>query len=84
MNEEKLSLLGNQGGHSLGNIIFIFALSALYILAVTFNGLSGSGSSSLFRSSVGEISNKYELDVTPAGWTFSIWVWFQKLIYIRF
>ena len=74
MDQEKLSLLGSQGGHSLVTIFCIFVLLALYILAITFNGLSGSGDSSLFTSSVGDISNKYELDVTPAGWTFSIWV----------
>ena len=80
MHQEKLSLLGSRvkenalGGHKLINIICIFVLLALYILALTFNGLSGSGSSSLFMSSVGGVSNKYELDVTPAGWTFSIWV----------
>lgn len=27
----------------------------------------------IFKSSTGDISDKYYLDVTPAGWTFSIW-----------
>ena len=28
---------------------------------------------SIFKSTVGEVSNKYFLDITPAGWAFTIW-----------
>ena len=73
MNVEKLSLLGKRG-HSCANILCIVVLSVLFIPVAVFNGFAGSGNASLFYSRTGDISNKYELDVTPAGWTFSIWV----------
>merc|ERR1711997_1120126 len=38
-----------------------------------FNALAGSGNSTFFNTVTGNISDKYELDTTPAGWTFSIW-----------
>lgn len=39
-----------------------------------FNGLSAAGpSSGLFKSTIGNQSRKYYNEITPAGWTFSIW-----------
>jgi len=49
-----------------------------FIITVTFNGLAGSGSSDIFQSTVGNLSRKYELNISPAGFTFSIW----SVIYI--
>merc|ERR1712032_985808 len=45
-----------------------------------FNGLAGSGAGvpSIFYSTVGDISDIFELFITPAGFTFSIW----SLIYL--
>ena len=37
-----------------------------------------SGSSDIFVSTVGNLSDKYDLSFTPAGFTFSIW----SIIYI--
>lgn len=46
-----------------------------FVLTAIFNGLAGSGAGvpSVFYSTVGDISDKYELFITPAGFTFSIW-----------
>lgn len=56
-------------------VISLAPLSAVALLLVfIFNGLSTSnGAPDLFNSSVGDISDKYSTDVTPAGYTFSIW-----------
>ena len=45
-----------------------------FVITATFNGLAGSGKfPSIFYSTVGDLSDKYDLDITPAGFTFSIW-----------
>jgi len=46
-----------------------------FVLTAIFNGLAGSGAGvpSVFYPTVGDISDKYELFITPAGFTFSIW-----------
>jgi len=50
------------------------ALTAVaYVLMVIFNGLGGAGYKGLFNQNVGQVSNKYSLYITPAGWAFSIW-----------
>jgi hypothetical protein len=60
--------------HKCVNILAIICVSLCFIVTVIFNALAGSGNSTFFNSVTGNISDKYELDVTPAGWTFSIWV----------
>ena len=65
-------------GHNLANLIGIGLTVVLYVLAVIFNALSGIGGFSIFKSTVADLSDKYLLDITPAGWAFSIW----GLIYI--
>merc|ERR1712131_34732 len=46
-----------------------------FIITAIFNALAGSGAAlgSIFLSSVGNISDVYQMDITPAGFTFSIW-----------
>ena len=60
--------------HNVINILGIIGVSVCFLLTVVFNALAGSGNSTFFNTVTGNISNKYELDTTPAGWTFSIWV----------
>jgi len=55
------------------NVLGIVVLIICFIVTVIFNGLAGSGNSAIFNSVTGNISDKYQLDTTPAGWTFSIW-----------
>ena len=61
-------------GHKCINILGIIGLTICFILTAIFNALAGSGNKTFFNSVTGNISDKYELDTTPAGWTFSIWV----------
>ncbi|KAM4623288.1 uncharacterized protein ACJ7VT_004382 [Polymixia lowei] len=51
----------------------IVVLSVLFfITALVVNALAGTGKGP-FHSSTGNVSARYETDITPAGWTFSIW-----------
>ncbi|KAG8571378.1 hypothetical protein GDO81_011620 [Engystomops pustulosus] len=60
-------------------LITLICLSFIsYIVTVVFNALSAVSQSGLFITTASNISGKYPLDVTPAGWTFSIW----SVIYI--
>lgn len=53
-------------------LVIVTAVSLLVVFA--FNGLAAaSGGSGIFLNSTGDISDKYYLEITPAGWTFSIW-----------
>ncbi|KAJ8383300.1 hypothetical protein AAFF_G00222360 [Aldrovandia affinis] len=55
--------------------IMVIVLSVLvFIIAMIFNALAGTGSKNgPFQQSTGNVSNKYETEITPSGWTFSIW-----------
>ncbi|KPP56657.1 hypothetical protein Z043_125708 [Scleropages formosus] len=55
--------------------VAVLALAALaFCVTVAINALAGSGSKGgPFHQSTGNVSAKYETDITPAGWTFSIW-----------
>jgi len=61
--------------HKTNNIVCIVCSVATFILTAAFNALAGSGAGvpDVFYSTVGDISDKYELYITPAGFTFSIW-----------
>jgi len=61
--------------HNLVNIGFILSCVGTFILTTAFNALGGSGAGvpDVFYATVGDISDKYELFITPAGFTFSIW-----------
>ncbi|XP_053316218.1 uncharacterized protein LOC128483922 [Spea bombifrons] len=60
--------------HSILKIILIFLAFAVYIVMVAFNAGAGSGLlKAVFTQTVGNISNKFNTDFTPSGWTFMIW-----------
>ncbi|XP_023696964.2 uncharacterized protein [Paramormyrops kingsleyae] len=65
----------------------VIAASVLFFLVtIIFNGLAGSGRGP-FSQSTGNVSAQYDTEITPAGWTFSIWgviyAWLSAmLIYI--
>ncbi|XP_062377580.1 uncharacterized protein LOC134066305 isoform X2 [Sardina pilchardus] len=60
-------------GHRIGRFTIILASMAIYIVAIVLNILAGPGFSP-FTNSTGNISAKYDTDITPSGWTFSIWI----------
>ena len=55
--------------HSRLNLGLILATAASFLLMIIFNALAGSGAGvgSVFISTVGNISDKYQLYITPAG-----------------
>ncbi|XP_046345886.1 uncharacterized protein LOC124128680 [Haliotis rufescens] len=44
-----------------------------FILTAAFNGLASDTSIGVFLNSTGDISDVFYIEITPAGWTFSIW-----------
>merc|ERR1712086_842365 len=64
--------------HKILNLIGIVSIAVAFVTSVIFNALAGSGSSDILVSTVGNLSDKYDLSFTPAGFTFSIW----SIIYI--
>ncbi|XP_056149520.1 uncharacterized protein si:dkey-29d8.3 [Lampris incognitus] len=53
--------------------VIVIVLSAVFYVAVlVVNALAGTGTAP-FHSTTGNVSGRYETDITPAGWTFSIW-----------
>jgi len=71
----KLSELGGKSSHNIPTIVTLLLSVVVYVVAVIFNGLNGSGKlvPQLFQGTVGDLSDKYDLPITPAGFTFSIW-----------
>ncbi|XP_064642304.1 uncharacterized protein LOC135496750 [Lineus longissimus] len=65
---------GRQGHSVLGIILIVGAAVAFFITAI-FNGAASSFGKDLglFLNSTADISDIYSLDITPAGWVFSIW-----------
>lgn len=56
-------------------VALIIVNAVVYTVVALINGLAGAsfGTSGLFLNSTGDISYKYYLEITPSGWTFSIW-----------
>ncbi|KAG8584096.1 hypothetical protein GDO81_008682 [Engystomops pustulosus] len=60
--------------HNIFKIILIFLTLAVYIVMVAFNAGAGSGlMKDVFLQRVGNLSDKFNTNITPAGWTFMIW-----------
>jgi len=70
-----MSSVDKASGHNYLNLSLIVCSILSFILTTVFNGLAGSGAGvpTIFYSTVGNLSDKYQLYITPAGWTFSIW-----------
>ncbi|XP_070830782.1 uncharacterized protein [Chaetodon trifascialis] len=56
----------------LPRIVLIIVCTAVFIAVLVVNALAGAGRGP-FRYSTGNVSALYPTDITPAGWTFSIW-----------
>jgi len=61
--------------HNFVNFGLIWSCVGTFILTTAFNALGGSGAGvpDVFYATVGDISDKYQLFITPAGVTFAIW-----------
>ncbi|XP_034468997.1 uncharacterized protein si:dkey-29d8.3 [Hippoglossus hippoglossus] len=57
---------------SLFRILVILLCAVVFVGVLIVNALAGAGKA-FFSSSTGNVSVRYETEITPAGWTFSIW-----------
>ncbi|XP_056599708.1 uncharacterized protein si:dkey-29d8.3 [Triplophysa dalaica] len=53
-------------------IVLIILSQVAYIATLFINALAGSGKGP-FTHKTGNVSSRYDTEITPAGWTFSIW-----------
>ncbi|XP_026794068.3 uncharacterized protein si:ch211-161h7.5 [Pangasianodon hypophthalmus] len=60
------------GAHSIARIATIVVSVVVYIAGITLNILSARGTGP-FLMTTGNISDTYNTQITPSGWTFSIW-----------
>ncbi|XP_063075161.1 uncharacterized protein si:dkey-29d8.3 [Engraulis encrasicolus] len=60
------------GDHSPPRLLLILLFVIVYAIALAINALAGSGKGP-FLHNTGNVSGKYETEITPAGWAFSIW-----------
>ncbi|XP_029380821.1 uncharacterized protein LOC115057763 [Echeneis naucrates] len=58
--------------NSFPRICVIILSAVIFIAVLIVNALAGAGKGP-FHFSTGNVSAHYETDITPAGWTFSIW-----------
>lgn len=58
--------------HKIVRILLIVLSQFAYFAALIINALAGPGKGP-FQRSTGNISDRYQTEITPAGWTFSIW-----------
>lgn len=59
-------------GHNTLLLVLTLLVPCFFIITIVFNALSGADTD-LYVSDTGTISDKYYIEITPAGWTFSIW-----------
>nr|XP_061810195.1 uncharacterized protein LOC133601103 [Nerophis lumbriciformis] len=72
--------------HNAGRLVAILLSVVLYGISLVFNGLAALGIGP-FSTSTGNVSDVFVTEITPSGWTFSIWsviyVWLTlMMIYI--
>ena len=60
-------------GFKILDIGFIFLYFIVFIAMAFFNAASSIPVKGLFKNTAGNISASIEVDITPAGWTFSTW-----------
>ncbi|XP_069029394.1 uncharacterized protein [Embiotoca jacksoni] len=58
--------------NSLPRICVILFSAVVFVFVLIVNALAGTGRGP-FHSTTGNVSARYETDITPASWTFSIW-----------
>lgn len=58
--------------NSLPRIVVIIVCAVVFVALLIVNALAGAGRGP-FHSTTGNVSSRFETDITPAGWTFSIW-----------
>ncbi|XP_051910253.1 uncharacterized protein si:ch211-161h7.5 [Hippocampus zosterae] len=71
------------GKHNAGRLVAILLSVVVYGVSLVFNGLSVMGVDP-FSTTTGNVSDVFVTEITPSGWTFSIWsviyVWLTLMI----
>jgi len=71
---EASGLVTGKMKHNVASLSLILISVLMFMTVAAFNALAGSGSApDIFESTVGNNSDKFDLYITPAGLTFSIW-----------
>merc|ERR1719357_245047 len=65
------------GKHNISLLTVTVVSVLLFINSLVFNALAGGGIYP-FLENTGNVSDAFDTEITPAGWTFSIW----SIIYI--
>ncbi|XP_028818342.1 uncharacterized protein LOC114769472 [Denticeps clupeoides] len=60
------------GNHSPAHLVVLGLSLTVYILVVLLNALAGQGLAPFLRKTA-NVSDEYNTQITPSGWTFSIW-----------
>ncbi|XP_077411116.1 uncharacterized protein LOC144040625 [Vanacampus margaritifer] len=75
--------LPTMGKHNAGRLVVILLSLMFYVVSLVFNGLSVLGVGP-FSTTTGNVSDVFVTEITPSGWTFSIWsviyVWLTLMI----
>ncbi|KAM7390441.1 hypothetical protein PAMA_008548 [Pampus argenteus] len=71
------------GKHDPGRLAAIVVSVVSYAVSLVFNGLSVVGTGP-FYTTTGNVSDQFDTQITPSGWTFSIWsviyIWLTAMI----
>jgi len=72
--------------HKPARIVLIVLTVAVFAVLCVFNALAGSGGNDVFRNNTGDVSAAFETEITPAGWTFSIWgfIYFFQALWLLY
>ncbi|XP_060596623.1 uncharacterized protein LOC132750632 [Ruditapes philippinarum] len=60
-------------GHNTAMLILTLLIPCFFAVAMVFNGFASVENNDLYKSSTSELSDKYNLEITPPGFTFIIW-----------
>ncbi|XP_036409674.1 uncharacterized protein LOC118795350 [Megalops cyprinoides] len=64
--------VATMGDHSIARIVVIVLSVLLFLTVLAFNAMAGQGIGP-FLQGTGNVSDMYDTEITPSGWTFSIW-----------
>ncbi|XP_029385517.1 uncharacterized protein LOC115061347 [Echeneis naucrates] len=71
------------GKHNFGRLAAILVSFITFAISLVFNGLSVVGKGPYYTTT-GNVSDMFDTQITPSGWTFSIWsviyIWFTIMI----
>ena len=70
---QTLGLELNEPKHSIISIVILVINILTFAVMMFINAAAAIPSLGVFKERTGDVSNRFEVDITPAGWTFSTW-----------